>query len=117
LTPGESSIEEGVFDDRLNHVPFLNAMGANISLKSRTTAQIRGVNQLVGRDVQATNIRSACAMVLAGLAAQGTTTITDVYHWQRGYGEMLEKLQFLGANICILDKQTYLNNNQVYKSA
>ena len=116
LTPGESSIEEGVFDDRLNHVPFLNSMGADISLKSKTTAHIRGANQLVGADVQATNIRSACAMVLAGLAAQGTTTISNVYHWQRGYGEMLEKLQFLGANICILDKQTYLNSNQAVKS-
>ncbi len=114
LTPGESSIEEGVFDDRLNHVPFLNSMGAEINLKSKTNAQIFGATRLSGADVQATNIRSACAMVLAGLAAHGTTIISDVHHWQRGYGEMLEKLQLLGANIYITEKQSYLASQQVH---
>ena len=110
LTPGESFIEEGVFDDRLNHVPFLNSMGADINLKSKTYAHIFGVAQLVGADVEATNIRSACALVLAGLTANGITTISNVYHWYRGYGEMLEKLQSLGANISVVDKQDYFEN-------
>lgn len=78
-------------------------MGASIELKSKTTATINGIESFSGCEVEATNIRAACALVIAGLAAEGVTTISNVFHWRRGYGEMLEKLQKLGANIYITD--------------
>ena len=103
LTDGESFIEEGVFDDKLGHLKELVKMGASIELKSKTTATINGIESFSGCEVEATNIRAACALVIAGLAAEGVTTISNVFHWRRGYGEMLEKLQKLGANIYITD--------------
>ena len=115
ITNGESFIEEGVFDDRLGHVTYLKSLGANIDLKSNTNAVINGVESLVCNNVKATNIRAACALVIAGLAATGITVIDNVFHWHRGYGEMLEKLQKLGANIYLTNKSEFILN-QVQKN-
>ncbi len=98
LANGVSVIEETVFENRMMHVKELQKMGAQISLEG-SKATIRGVDVLHGADVVATDIRASSALVLAGLAAEDTTTITGVHHWRRGYDKLEEKLAGLGAKI------------------
>ena len=100
LASGTSIVHETVFENRLLHVRELQKMGAQITLDGHT-ATIQGVEQLYGTQVIATDIRAACALVLAGLAASGQTTMTGVHHLQRGYQGFIEKLQSLGGNVSL----------------
>ncbi len=97
-TEGISAITETVFPQRYMHVAELKRMGANIELES-ATAVITGVPKLSGAPVMASDLRASAALVLAGLSAEGTTEINRVYHIDRGYESIDEKLHSLGANI------------------
>lgn len=101
LAVGTSCIHETVFENRLLHVPELQKMGAHICVSSCDRVQIKGIAQLVGTHVQATDIRASCALVLAGLIAQGTTTIHGLNHWRRGYDGLENKLIYLGARLSV----------------
>jgi UDP-N-acetylglucosamine 1-carboxyvinyltransferase len=93
-----SVISETVFENRFMHVPELQRMGADISVEGRT-AHVRGVDRLAGAPVMATDLRASAGLVLAGLAAEGETTVNRVYHIDRGYERIEEKLRSLGADI------------------
>lgn len=95
---GVSIVYERVFDNRLLYVGELRKMGAEVAT-SGTTALISGPTPLVGTNVRALDLRAGAALVLAGLAAQGRTEISDVYHLDRGYEALDEKLRSLGAAI------------------
>lgn len=103
IANGESSIIENIFENRFMHVPELCRMGANIHLKNNT-AHIIGVNELCGAEVMATDLRASASLVLAGLAAKGSTLINRVYHIDRGYERIEEKLSKCGAKISRLNK-------------
>jgi len=98
LAEGTSVIQETVFENRLLHVHELQKMGALIKVE-HNTATITGVEQLYGTSVIATDIRASCALVLAGLAAEGKTVMTGVHHFKRGYESLDKKLAKLGASI------------------
>lgn len=98
VSDGTSIITENVFENRFLHVPELNKMGAGITTAGHV-ATIKGVNKLVGREVQATDLRCGAALVLAGMAAEGTTVIRGVHHIDRGYPRIELDLQHLGASI------------------
>jgi UDP-N-acetylglucosamine 1-carboxyvinyltransferase len=100
---GISVIEETVFENRLQHVAPLVAMGALITISHSNKAIITGVSELYGTQVQATDIRSSCALVLAGLIAQGTTQVFGVHQWKRGFDNLEHKLCQLGALITIVE--------------
>lgn len=95
---GNSVITETVFENRLRHVAELNRMGADIRVKG-TNAIIRGVPCLAGVPVDAPDLRASAALVIAGLAAHGTTTIRGLHHLDRGYDDLEGKLRRLGARI------------------
>src|SRR6516164_1431548 len=95
---GESSVTENIFPQRFMHVSELKRMGAAIELDG-ATARIRGVENLSGAPVMASDLRASAALVLAGLLADGTTEINRVYHIDRGYEMLDEKLAGLGAHI------------------
>ncbi|NLZ47282.1 MAG: UDP-N-acetylglucosamine 1-carboxyvinyltransferase [Clostridiales bacterium] len=95
---GTSIITETIFENRYMHVNELKRMGANIKTEGRS-AIIEGVPRLTGAEVKATDLRAGAALILAGLAAEGNTSIQDVYHIDRGYVEIEKKFQKLGANI------------------
>lgn len=95
---GESRIQETVFENRFMHVKELMKMGAVIAT-SGNRATIAGVDSLHGADVKATDLRAGAALVMAGLVAEGTTRVFDIYHIDRGYSNLVEKLTKLGANI------------------
>lgn len=103
VTKGSSIITETVFENRFMHVAELVRMGANIKIDGRT-AIIDGVGTLTGCDVKATDLRAGAAMILAGLAAQGKTEISDLYHIDRGYVDIEKKFRGLGANIYRVEK-------------
>ena len=98
LVNGSSVITETVFENRFMHIAELNRMGANIKIDGRT-AFVEGVNKLTGCDVKATDLRAGAAMILAGLVAEGYTSIGDIYHIDRGYVNIEEKFRKIGANI------------------
>jgi len=100
VAQGKSIIHETVFENRLLHVRELQKMGAQITVE-HNTAIITGVDELYGASVIATDIRAACALVVAGLMAKGTTTMTGIHHWKRGYEALEEKLTQLGAHIIL----------------
>lgn len=104
---GNSIISETVFENRLRHVSELNRMGANIRLKGNH-ALISGVSQLSGAPVMATDLRASAALVLAGLAAEGTTIVQGLHHLDRGYDNLEGKLRNLGANISRIDESPNL---------
>jgi len=95
---GVSTVREFVFENRFQHVPELNRMGADIRIKNRT-AKVRGKTPLSGARVMATDLRASASLVLAGLAARGTTVVDRIYHLDRGYESMESKLQSLGARV------------------
>ena len=95
---GESSVTESIFPQRFMHVSELKRMGAAIDLDG-ATANIRGVDNLSGAPVMASDLRASAALILAGLLADGTTEISRVYHIDRGYEMIDEKLEELGARI------------------
>jgi UDP-N-acetylglucosamine 1-carboxyvinyltransferase len=98
VAAGASAITETIFEQRFRHVDELRKMGANIQVQGRT-AFIRGVSQLSGAQVTATDVRAAAALVLAGLGARGTTALDGLDHLDRGYDGMAEKLGTCGADI------------------
>ncbi|MDO9576440.1 MAG: UDP-N-acetylglucosamine 1-carboxyvinyltransferase [Candidatus Cloacimonadales bacterium] len=98
LANGTSIIEETIFPDRFMHVSELNRLDANIVL-NKNIATVNGVKSLSGAEVMATDLRASATLVLAGLAAQGQTTISRIYHIDRGYERIEEKLNNLGADI------------------
>lgn len=99
---GTSQIEENIFENRFMQVPYLNRMGANISL-SGDKATIYGPTKLAGCSVVATDLRAGAAMVLAALSADGVTEIHDVQHILRGYENIVQKLKDVGAKIQLVD--------------
>jgi UDP-N-acetylglucosamine 1-carboxyvinyltransferase len=113
LAEGNSVITETVFENRLQHVAELQRMGANIMVKGRN-AIIQGVTKLSGAKVMATDLRASAALVIAGLAAEGMTTVEGLHHLDRGYENIEAKLQSLGAKIerVIVDE-----NGKVLRSA
>jgi len=98
LAGGTSLLTETIFENRYMHVPELARMGADIEVRGRS-AVVRGVEGLVGAPVMATDLRASMSLVLAGLAAQGQTEVNRVYHLDRGYERLEEKLQAVGADI------------------
>ncbi|MEO5377356.1 MAG: UDP-N-acetylglucosamine 1-carboxyvinyltransferase [Magnetococcus sp. DMHC-6] len=103
ISEGIGTITETIFENRFMHVSELHRMGANITLHGNT-AVVRGVDKLHGAPVMATDLRASASLVLAGLAAQGETLISRVYHIDRGYERIEEKLLALGAKIQRLSK-------------
>lgn len=95
---GASMITETIFENRFMHVPELARMGANINVHG-ASAMVRGVDRLIGAPVMATDLRASVSLVLAGLAAEGETVINRVYHLDRGYERLEEKLAGCGADI------------------
>lgn len=98
LAKGTSTITDTIYHDRFNHVPELNRLGANIEVVNNS-AVIRGVKSLKGAKVMSTDLRASASLVIAGLAASGTTEVLRVYHLDRGYQRIEEKLRSLGADI------------------
>jgi UDP-N-acetylglucosamine 1-carboxyvinyltransferase len=98
LTTGQSVVDETIFENRFMHVGELQRMGANIQIKGHTCV-VKGVPSLQGANVMATDLRASACLVLAGLVAEGTTEISRVYHLDRGYERLDEKLMTLGAQI------------------
>lgn len=94
----QAKVTETVFENRFMHVDELNKMGAIIATSGKE-ARIAGVRKLVGAEVNATDLRAGAALVLAGLVAEGTTTIGNIYHIDRGYNDFVGKMKSLGANI------------------
>lgn len=97
---GKSKVTETIWENRFMHIPYLNDLGADITVKNQT-ATIIGPTKLAGTSVVATDLRAGAAMVAAGLLAEGTTTITNVEHILRGYEQIVEKLTSVGAKIKI----------------
>lgn len=100
---GASMVTESIFDNRFRYVDELRRMGANISVEGRV-AVIEGVDSLKGAPVKATDLRAGAALIVAALSAGGTTEIYDIYHIERGYENMEEKLRNLGADIRKVDE-------------
>ncbi|MDR3304619.1 MAG: UDP-N-acetylglucosamine 1-carboxyvinyltransferase [Clostridiales Family XIII bacterium] len=96
--PGPSNVIETVFENRFMHIEELNRMNAGI-IEAGRRAILKGGAALRGADVRATDLRAGAALVLAGLAAEGTTEVTDVFHIDRGYDNLVGKLAELGARI------------------
>lgn len=98
IAEGTSIITEGIWDNRFRYVDELRRMGADISVDGKV-AVISGTDKLTGAPVRATDLRAGAALLIAGLIAEGTTEIEDIYHIERGYEEIETKLKKLGANI------------------
>ena len=98
IAKGSSTIIETIFENRFMHVPEINRMGANLKLEGNTVV-CKGVKSLKGANLMATDLRASASLVLAGLAAEGSTTIERVYHLDRGYEMIEEKFKMLGADI------------------
>jgi UDP-N-acetylglucosamine 1-carboxyvinyltransferase len=98
LAKGLSVISETIFENRFIHVSELRRMGARIQIQGNT-AIIQGVESMSGTQVMATDLRASASLILAGLAAEGVTEVSRVYHLDRGYEKLDEKLAGLGANI------------------
>lgn len=98
LAKGAGAIQEKIFENRFMHVLELVRLGADIKLKDRT-ALVRGVKRLVGAPVMASDLRASASLVLAGLAAEGTTEVQRIYHLDRGYENLEAKLSAVGARI------------------
>jgi UDP-N-acetylglucosamine 1-carboxyvinyltransferase len=98
LAEGSSVVTETVFENRFMHVPELVRLGADVAVDGRT-AHVRGVRALSGAPVMATDLRASAGLLLAGLAAEGETVVNRVYHIDRGYERIEEKLRRLGAEI------------------
>lgn len=98
IAEGASMITETIFENRFMHVPELVRMGANVNVH-QSSAMVRGVGKLTGAPVMATDLRASSSLVIAGLAAEGETVINRVYHIDRGYERIEEKLKACGADI------------------
>jgi UDP-N-acetylglucosamine 1-carboxyvinyltransferase len=106
VAEGQARVTENVFENRFMHVSELKRMGANISLRG-STAIVKGVTRLKAAPVMATDLRASAALVLAGLVAEGTTLVDRIYHLDRGYECIEEKLSALG--VTIFRKKSYVD--------
>jgi UDP-N-acetylglucosamine 1-carboxyvinyltransferase len=98
VADGTSTIRETIFENRFMHVAELKRMGADVAIEGGI-ATVRGVEKLTGADVMATDLRASASLIVAGLAAKGNTTIHRLYHLDRGYERIEEKLRGLGAEV------------------
>ncbi|MBL32542.1 MAG: UDP-N-acetylglucosamine 1-carboxyvinyltransferase [Gammaproteobacteria bacterium] len=98
ISSGIAKVNETVFENRFMHVLELNRMGCNISVKG-SQATIKGVHSLFGAEVMATDLRASASLIIAGLCAEGETIVDRIYHIDRGYERIEEKLNYLGAEI------------------
>jgi UDP-N-acetylglucosamine 1-carboxyvinyltransferase len=98
LAEGVSTVEETIYESRIGHIPELTRMGADIDLQGRS-AIITGVDKLRGAAVESSDLRAGAALVLAGLAAQGETTVRNIHFIDRGYEDIEGTLKQLGATI------------------
>ena len=98
VAKGTSLITESIFENRFMHVAEMRRMGADIRVEG-ATATVKGVERLKGAPVMATDLRASASLVVAGLAAEGVTVIDRVYHIDRGYERIEDKLKLLGAKI------------------
>ena len=103
IAKGTSTVMETVFENRFMHVDELKKMGASIEVDDRK-AIVTGVEQLVGAEVEATDLRCGAALVCAGLAASGVTKVGQLTHIDRGYDNLVTKLKGIGANIVRVDE-------------
>jgi len=103
---GTSTVTDNIYIDRFKHVPELVRLGADISV-NENSAVIKGINQLKGAKVMSTDLRASACLVLAGLAAEGTTEVLRVYHLDRGYQRIEEKLKSLGADITRIEGKEF----------
>ena len=99
IAEGTSRIHETIFENRFMHVQEINRLGASIELEGGSTAIVHGVEQLKAAPVMATDLRASFSLVVAALVADGTTLIDRIYHIDRGYETIEEKLQLLGADV------------------
>ena len=102
VSNGASMVTESIFENRFMHVPELCRMGADINVHG-SSAIIRGVSELSGAPLMATDLRASVSLILAGLAAKGETIVNRVYHLDRGYERVEEKLAACGAEIERID--------------
>jgi UDP-N-acetylglucosamine 1-carboxyvinyltransferase len=100
---GNSVLEETIYENRFQNVPYLNKMGANIEINDRKIT-VKGPSVLIGCEVQATDLRAGACLVLAGLAADRKTRVTNVEHVLRGYENLVQKLKDVGADIELKDE-------------
>jgi len=98
VAQGTSLVTESVFENRFMHIAELVRMGANLNIRDRTVV-VNGVEKLIGAPVSASDLRAGAAMVMAGLIAEGHTEVSNVFHIERGYENLVERLSGLGANI------------------
>ena len=98
VAEGAAMLTETIFENRFMHVPEMNRMGARINVHG-SSAIVRGVKQLQGAPVMATDLRASMSLVIAGLAARGETIVNRVYHLDRGYEAVERKLGACGAEI------------------
>ena len=98
LSNGESTTEDTIYHDRFSHIPELLRLGANISL-NKNIAKISGIEKLISADVMCTDLRAGAALILAAMVSDGTTSISRVYHVDRGYEDFEYKLESLGVDI------------------
>jgi UDP-N-acetylglucosamine 1-carboxyvinyltransferase len=98
VSGGSGVIKETIFENRFMHVPELTRMGANVSLDGRT-AVVRGVTGLKGAPVMASDLRASASLVIAGLAAEGVTEVSRIYHLERGYEDIEQKLRAVGGRV------------------
>ncbi len=98
IAGGTSIIHETIFENRFMHANELSRMGVDVKIEG-SNAILKGSSKLSGAKVKATDLRAGAALIIAGLLADGETEITDVYHIKRGYSDIVEKLQAIGADI------------------
>ena len=98
VASGSSTITETIFENRFMHVQEMQRLGANIDIDGNT-ALVKGVSELEGATVMATDLRASASLVLAGLVAKGQTVIERIYHLDRGYENLEAKFNALGANV------------------
>ncbi|MCQ2958092.1 MAG: UDP-N-acetylglucosamine 1-carboxyvinyltransferase [Candidatus Gastranaerophilales bacterium] len=115
LADGTSIITESLFENRFMQVPELRRMGADIQ-QENSKAIIKGVEYLTGAEVKASDLRAGAAMVVAALAANGTSTISDIHHIDRGYEKLEEKFSNLGANIKRVENFENISDNKTIES-
>ena len=99
VAKGTATIRETIFENRFMHVHEMNRLGANIELHGPSMAVVHGVEELKAAPVMATDLRASFSLVLAALVAEGTTIIDRIYHIDRGYETIEEKLQQIGAQV------------------
>lgn len=112
LAQGTSIVEETVFENRLLHVRELQKMGALIKV-DHNKAVVTGVDKLYGTSVIATDIRASCSLVLAGLVANGSTIMTGIHHWTRGYEGLEHKLTAMGGKVTLYDENYQITTSGI----